>query len=60
KEIFSTGYIGRDYDNAIKHNITNTHEFIFHQAWRREFVYMPSANDIKQALGLGYCENVNI
>ncbi|MGV4449670.1 hypothetical protein [Ornithobacterium rhinotracheale] len=58
KALFSTGYIGRAYDNAIKHNITKTHEFIFNQAGRREFVYLPSANEIKQALGLGYGENV--
>ncbi|MGV4506439.1 hypothetical protein ACQ1QD_10215, partial [Ornithobacterium rhinotracheale] len=37
KALFSTGYIGRAYDNAIKHNITKTHEFIFNQAGRREF-----------------------
>ncbi|MGV4501755.1 hypothetical protein ACQ1PX_09765, partial [Ornithobacterium rhinotracheale] len=43
KALFSTGYIGRAYDNAIKHNITKTHEFIFNQAGRRECVYLPSA-----------------
>ncbi|MGV4481443.1 hypothetical protein ACQ1QC_09190, partial [Ornithobacterium rhinotracheale] len=40
KALFSTGYIGRAYDNAIKHNITKTHEFIFNQAGRREFGYL--------------------
>ncbi|MGV4459883.1 hypothetical protein, partial [Ornithobacterium rhinotracheale] len=59
KALFSTGYIGRAYDNAIKHNITKTHEFIFNQAGRRVFVYLPSANEIKQAFGLCYGENVN-
>lgn len=48
KALFSTGYIGRAYDNVVKDNYRQTHEFVFNQVNGNITITLPSTSDIKR------------
>ncbi|MRJ09292.1 hypothetical protein EDL99_10540 [Ornithobacterium rhinotracheale] len=48
KVLFSTGYIGRAYDNVVKDNYRQTHDFVFNQVNGNITITLPSTSDIKR------------